>query len=556
MSLQRLRSASELTDAGFRAVEREEHSMTDYLILRGGLVVDGTGAPGRDADVAIADGKIIAIGELLERDGANVLDVTGLVVAPGFIDIHTHSDVSAVRDPASESKVRQGVTTDVIGNCGFSTFPITRARIDTHLDLMAGRGFGEDGLELTWTDVDGYAEVVASRPSAINLAPLVGHNTLRTAAMGLEQRPPTDAELETMKRLLAEQLEQGAFGFSTGLTLVPGVYAAEDEIVDLIKVVAGRDALYATHTRGDGGRDFGGVELAIRTATAAGARLQFSHAAINHPDHWGRAADVTAIIDEARSDGLDVTFDVYPYDASSSGMTQYLPTWVQEGGTDAMRTRLEDQATYDRALAELRSGFWGIQWFWDRVRIAAVDEPDSWSVGMTIEEAAASVDAEPAEWALQLCLDHGNAAKVVLFYRTEEDMKTFLAHPLSMVGSDGLAIPFDLRGDQPHPRSFGTYPRVLGRYVREQGVLTLPEAIRKSTRAVADRLQLTDRGLICEGLVADVVVFDPETIIDRATFENPAAPPLGIHHVLVNGEFVVKDNKQTDARPGQVLRRR
>ena len=231
--------------------------MSEELVLRGGLVVDGSGAPGTIADVVIAGGTIVAIGQDLERPEADVVDVSGLVVAPGFIDIHTHSDLSAVRDPSSESKVRQGVTTDVIGNCGFSTFPIEPSRIDIHLDLVEVIGSGNRDVKLSWTDVDGYVQAVASRPPALNLAPLVGHHMLRTAAMGLEQRAPTDGELATMKRLLAEQLEQGAFGLSTGLTLVPGVYAEEGEIVELLNVVAEHDALYSTHSRGDGERDFG-----------------------------------------------------------------------------------------------------------------------------------------------------------------------------------------------------------------------------------------------------------------------------------------------------------
>ena len=530
--------------------------MNKDLLLRGGVVVDGTGAPGRVADIRVAAGQIVEVSEHLDATGARILDVSDQVVAPGFIDIHTHSDVSAVRDPACESKVRQGVTTEVTGNCGFSPFPISPEWIDTHLDHLGGRGLGEGGLELSWTDVAGYAQLVAERPPALNLAPLVGHNTLRTAAMGLEQRPPTPDELATMQRMLADHLEQGAFGFSTGLTLVPGAYADEAEVVALLDVVASHDALYATHTRSDGDRDFGGVELAIRTARAAGARLQFSHAAINVPDHWGRAADLTALIDDARASGLDVMFDVYPYDASSSAMTQYLPIWVQEGGTEAMRARLTDPVVYERAITELRAGFWGIPWFWDRVMLSKVDGPDAWAVGLTIEQAAARNGTDPAEWALQLCLDHGNAAKVVLFYRTEEDMRTFLVHPLAMVGSDGNAMPYDTRGEQPHPRSFGTYPRIFGRYVRELGLLSLPEAVRKSTSAVAERLQITDRGLLQEGCVADIVVFDAETVIDQATFAEPAAPPIGIHHVLVNGQLVVEDNQQTDARPGLVLRRR
>jgi N-acyl-D-amino-acid deacylase len=527
------------------------------VVLRGGTVIDGSGSPGRREDVGISDGRIVALEPDLGAAADRVIDVTGLAVTPGFIDIHTHSDLTALRDPACESKVRQGVTTDVTGNCGSSPYPIASEFRDAHLDLLRGRGIGENGLELTWSDIDGYAEVAAQRKPAFNIAPLVGHNTLRTAGMGLDQRAPTSEELATMQGLLDEQLRQGAFGFSTGLTLVPGAYATEDEVVALVSVVAKHDALYATHTRGDGKREFGGVEEAIRTATAAGARLQYSHAAINIPALWGRASDVTSIIEDARSGGLDVMFDVYPYAASSSAMTQYLPTWVQEGGTEAMRARLSDPAVYERALNELRAGwFGGIPWYWSRVMLSKVDEPDAWSVGLSIEEAATEVGADPAEWALQLCLDHGNTARVVLFYRTEDDMKTFLAHPLSMVGSDGSAIPFDTRGEQPHPRSFGTYPRIFGRYVREQGVLTLQEAVHKCTNAVARRLQLTDRGLLREGMIADVAVFDPETIIDGATFAEPAAPATGVHHVLVAGQLVVEGGEQTDARPGTVLRRR
>lgn len=530
--------------------------MTADLVIAGGTVHDGTGSGGRRADVAISDGRIVAVGDDVGR-GRRVIDAMDRVVSPGFIDIHTHSDTPVLIDPSCQSKVAQGVTTDVTGNCGASPFPIATERLDLHYDQQKGRGLDPDERPIAWTDFDGYArEVDAGRP-AFNIAPLVGHHSLRTAVMGLDRKVADAAQLAAMQQVLARQLDQGAFGFSTGLTLVPGTYAAEEEIVALCEVVASRDALYATHTRGsDNHLDFGGVVESLRTATAAKVRLQYSHAAINIPDHWGKADQVIALIDKARADGLDVMFDVYPYDASSSALTQYLPSWVQEGGTEAMRSRLADPAIYDRALAEFSAGwFGGIPWFWDRVLLSRVEAPDDWSVGMTIEEAAQRAGEDPAAFALRLCLDHGNADRVVLFYRTEADMTTFLAHPLAMVGSDGSAIAMDQRGEQPHPRSFGTYPRIFGRYVREQQLLTIDEAVRKCTGMVADRLGLTDRGYLRPGAVADITVFDADTIIDRSTFTDPAQAPVGIDHVVIAGEVVVDRGEQTDARPGKVLRR-
>jgi N-acyl-D-aspartate/D-glutamate deacylase len=324
-----------------------------------------------------------------------------------------------------------------------------------------------------------------------------------------------------------------------------------------VKVVASRDALYSTHARIDSeGEDFGSVREAIRTAMVSGARLQYSHAAINHPDHWGRAAEMAGLIEQAHEDGLDIGFDVYPYDASSSSLTQYLPPWVQDGGTEAMRQRLADPSTLERAERELAAGwFGGIPWHWDRVLLIRTGPGDEQFVGKRIDEAAAEAGLSPAAFTLRLCLRQGNDAGVVLFYRTEADMKTFLAHPLSVVGSDGSAIPLDQGGRLPHPRGFGTYPRILGRYVREQGLLTIEDAVRKMTGAVAERLRLQDRGFVREGLVADLVCFDPSTVIDRATFDAPTQAPIGVTHVMVNGGLVVEDGRQSDLRPGRVLRR-
>lgn len=528
--------------------------MNADLLLRGATVVDGTGADPFLADVAVRGDRIVAVGDLTDVRAARVIDIEGRVLCPGFIDIHTHSDVSLLLDTAGESKVLQGVTTEVTGNCGFSAFPISADRLDLHVDHLAR--IGDDPVPLTWDDLDGYAARLEENPPALNVAPLVGHGTVRVAVMGVDQRRPTEDELERMRRLVAESLDQGAFGMSTGLTHIPSGYGDTDEVRELVRVVASRDALYATHSRATAGKGFAAVEEAISTCTDAGARLQFSHAAINEPSKWGRAGDLAVLFEQAEAAGLDVWFDVYPYDASSSSLTQYLPPWTQAGGTEGMREVLTDRANRERAERELAAGWMdGIPWFWDRVVISRSGPGRENCVGLSIEEAAARAGVAPAAFTLDLCLEHGNSVQVVLFYRTEADMTTFLAHRLSVVGSDGSAVPLDQGGLKPHPRGFGTFPRILGRYVREQGVLALTQAVHKMTGAVAARLQMSDRGVVRDGAIADLVVFDPATVIDGATFAEPAQRPVGISHVLVNGAIVVDDGEQTAARPGRVLRR-
>ena len=528
--------------------------METELLLRHAAVVDGTGTPPFLADVAVSGDRITVIGNLDGVSAARVIDVAGRVLCPGFIDVHTHSDVSLVLDPAGASKVLQGVTTEVTGNCGFSAFPLAPERLDLHADHLAR--IGDDPTDLTWHDLDGYAARLEANPPALNVAPLVGHGTLRVAVMGVEPRRPTPDELDEMRALLVRSLRQGAFGMSTGLTHIPSGYGDTDEVRELVRVVAGHDALYSTHSRATSGPGFPAVEEAIATCFDVGARLQFSHAAINEPSKWGRARDVVGLFEQAHEDGLDVWFDVYPYDASASSLTQYLPPWVQAGGTGGMRELLSDPATRRRAERELAAGWMnGIPWFWDRVVISRSGPGREEYVGLSLEEAAARDGVTPAAFTLDLCLEHGNSVQVVLFYRTEQDMTTFLAHPLSVVGSDGSAVPMDQKGLKPHPRAFGTFPRVLGRYVRDQEVLTLPGAVRKMTGAVAARLQLPERGVVRDGAVADLVVFDPETVRDGATFTHPAQPPVGIDYVVVNGIVVVDQGRQTTARPGRVLRR-
>jgi N-acyl-D-amino-acid deacylase len=526
------------------------------LRIRGGMVHDGTGAPPFPADVLIDAGRIVAVtGRPGEPDATRVIPAEGLAVSPGFVDVHTHSDVSVLLDGRAQSKVHQGVTTEVTGNCGFSPFPLVTCHLDDHLDLLAG--LGHDPVTPTWTDLDGYADAVTAAGVAVNVAPLVGHGQLRIAALGMAEAASVDG-LQVMERSLAELLEQGAFGLSTGLTYVPSRYAEWDELMALCSVLAAHGSLYATHARGDVSV---GLQEAAEVGVASGVKVQYSHVALNEPAMWGRASEVLERFDEVRQTGVDIGCDVYPYDASASALTQYLPAWVLEGGLQAMRSRLVSAEVFRRAEEELASG-WGpegrIPWLWDRVVVSRGVPVDGGrpTDGQNVEEAAAAAGMSPARFVLELCREGGNRVQGVLFYRSEEDVRTFLRSDLTVMGSDGSAVPFDCGDSRPHPRGFGAHARVLGRYARDLGDLDLATAVRKMTGAAAERAGITDRGALRPGMAADVVVFDPATVADTASFADPCRPPIGIEHVVVNGEIVIDAGTQTPARPGRVLRAR
>jgi N-acyl-D-amino-acid deacylase len=357
-----------------------------------------------------------------------------------------------------------------------------------------------------------------------------------------------------MERDLAVALDQGAFGMSTGLTHVPSAYGDFDEVAALARVLAARGALYATHSRISGSLERGSVGEAIDVGRQTGVTVEFSHMAINNPSRWGTGAELMELLEEARDDGVDIVFDVYPYHASSSSLTQYLPPWVQAGGTEELRRRMAEPSERRRALSDMTEGwFGGIPWLWDRFVVS--HSPDGYGVASSLADLAAEADVDPYELTIQLCERYGNELQVVLFYRTEEDMETFLAHPLSVVGSDGNAIPLYQPTARPHPRSFGTFPRVLGRYTRDRGVLELADAVHKMTGEPARRLGLSDRGVLREGAVADFVVFDPATVNDNAEFGEEPAAPTGIDIVAVAGTVMVEHGSVSDDRPGQVLRR-
>ena len=517
------------------------------LIISGGQVVDGTGAPPVRTDVLVRGGRIAGLlAPDAPRPPAEVLDATGLVVAPGFIDLHSHADFTLTGHPAADSAVYQGVTTLLGGNCGSSPFPMARP---SGSGSFLGTRFAWD-----WTDLAGFAGAVAADPPAINLATQVGLNALRTVVMGPERRPATDEELDRMRALVAEAAAQGAFGFSTGLIYAPGSYASAEEVTALAATAAEHGLLYSTHMRNEADQLIDAVTEALDTARRSGVRLEISHLKAMGPANHGKVRRALELIEEARADGVDVAADVYPYTASSTRLTSRLPGWALDGGDGALLRRLGEPETRARIAAELRARF-GRDVDPAGVVIAELpDGPYTEFIGRSLAEIGEARGVDPADAAMDLLAEHQANVAIVNHAMAGADVATVLAHPLVSVASDGWTLKPSGEG-RPHPRSFGTFARVLGRYVREDGLLTLPDAVRKMTSLPASRMGLADRGEVRTGLVADLAVFDPARVTDESDFTDPWRLATGVRHVLVNGVPVLRDGTTTGARPGRVLPR-
>jgi N-acyl-D-amino-acid deacylase len=525
------------------------------VVIRGGTIIDGTGAPRTNLDVAINGDIIVALGKF-GSNGKRIINATNLVVAPGFIDIHSHSDWTLLEDGDAQSKIRQGVTTEVLGE---STSPAPFQG-----QLPPRRVIVKDEPVLIRRLSDYLAAIERSGVS-VNVASYVGEGQVWECVMGSSFERPTPAQFEKMKGLIGEAMEDGSFGLSSALMMPPSSLATTEDLIDFCKVVREHAGIFSTHMRDEGLGVFDSVKESIRISESAGVPVDILHVKIADQKIWGRMNEIVDLIGDARKRGVDVRANIYPYTRGNNDLASIVPPWAHEGGREKMLERLADPALRERLKREIREGLPG--WYnhytavggdWSRMLISA-NNPYK---GMTMDRVIAMKSEgknpapDPLDIFLDLLVEQKGSVSTVYAHHTEEDMNLALKQPWTSIGSDGSALATEgiLRRGNPHPRSFGTFPRVLGVYARERGLFKLEEAVRKMTSMNAAKLGLRDRGAVAAGMLADIVIFDPKTVADRATYEDPFQYPVGIEYVLVNGEVVIDKGKHTGARPGRALR--
>lgn len=522
------------------------------ILIKNGHVVDGAGNPWFRADVAISGGKVVKIGRGLTGEAKVTIDAGEKIVSPGFMDAHTHSDFNVLADPLCQSTIQQGVTTQVVGNCGTSPGPFTPGD-EKNLKRLAAFPW----LKPDWTTMAGYIDHVNKVGTTTNVVPLVGFATVRDMVMGPVERPATAEECAKMRVLVAEAIDQGAFGMSTGLFYAPQNFASTEEVTEVARALKAKEALYVTHPRDESDYTVGygpAIQEGIDIARAAGVAAQISHLHALGVATWKRAPEYVGLIQKARDQGVDISADQYPYAASAGGITgSVIPRWALDGGRPKTLERLKDKATRDKIAKEVALAFkrrGGVE----RHTIATY-LPNPAFEGLTVDKIAAILGEAP-EYAVLTMLEKGDSSWVSKII-DEEDIVTFIKAPWVMGGSDGssLALSGPVSGGRPHPRNFGTFPRWIGTYGRDMGLFKVEEIVRKLTSLPAQRFGLKQRGLLKEGFWADVVVFDWNTIKDTATWDKPHQFPQGIDYVLVNGELVVDHQKHTGTLAGQALKK-
>lgn len=530
-------------------------SRQDYdLVILGGRVYDGLGQKGEGTqlDIGIKDGLIAALEKINSSRGRFIIDAQGLVVCPGFIDVHDHTDIGLLVNPKAESHIRQGITTLVSGNCGGSPFPIGDEIFEeARTDMIE-----QYDVELTWRDLKGFFSRLSEVGMAVNYATFVGHGSIRGAAMGFHDRPPKPDELEKMKALVTESIGAGALGLSTGLVYPPGCYAQPDEITALCRTVAFYNGIHATHMRDEGDLLLESMDETIEVARQTGIKLQISHFKIAYPRNWDKIDAALLKLETAVKDGIDLYCDRYPYTAGSTGLASFnFPQWALQGTTTEILTKFKDPTLESKLRAHIKQREEQVG-SWDKVVVSSVfSEKNKKFEGRSILDCSQLTGKDAFEFMRDLLIEEKGRVGQIIFSMKEDNLKKILAHPLVGIGCDGAAIaPYGkLSQGKPHPRHYGTFPRVLGKYIREEKLIPLAEMIRKMTSRPAERLGFKQRGSLQKGFHADIVIFDEATVADKATWQQPHQYPQGIKYVIVNGQPVIQQGEHTGSLPGQIL---
>lgn len=534
------------------------------LLIKNGEIIDGSGEKPFKADIGLKDGCIHIISPEINMKSRETIDAKGNVVSPGFIDIHAHSDFTLLINPKGESKIRQGITTEVNGNCGFTAAPVVPEHFQDLMQCLKNTVILTDEEKKKWkweTQAD-FIEQIGEQGTSFNIAPLVGHATIRVAAMGFENRKPSNRELNKMLEMLQKEMDRGFFGFSTGLEYDPGSFATLFELVEMGKLVKEFDGIYSTHMRSEGDKLLESISEAIQIAEKSGVSLEISHFKAEGPKNWGMVKDGLKMIDVARENGVNVDFDQHPYTAYGSGLIDLIPPWAREQGSDKMLEIFKKEIYVEKIIKEMASS--SEEWenpmegcSWDSPVIASLKKNHQYE-GKSINQISKEMNCSPYQAVIELLIKENAAVKMMFFGAIcEDDVQTVMKHPRTIFCTDGRAVaPYGkLSEGKIHPRYYGAYPKILGRYVREKQIISLEEAIKKMTLLPALKMKFKDRGLLKEGYHADLVIFDKDKILDLATFQDPHKYPQGIDYVIVNGNVVISKGEHTGKLPGKILRK-
>jgi N-acyl-D-amino-acid deacylase len=526
--------------------------MVQDKIIKNGKILDGTGNPWFLADIRITEGMISEISTKIrtELDDTIVIDANGLVISPGFIDIHSHADFSLIYDQKLECLAQQGITTIVVGNCGNSMAPLNPEKDEYYAKTSEIKG------KIPWHTFKAYLDILENLGSSLNVVPLVGFGIVRRSVLEDATRPPSKQELKQMQSYIEEAMLAGAYGISTGLIYPPQTSAKTQEIIECAKIAGNYGGLYFSHMRNEADFVIEAIKELIEIVEKSGCRSgQISHIKVAGPLNWGRSAKMLQLIEEANNRGLIIRADQYPYKRGMNSLRDSLPEWAKIGGNEAIIEKLQDSKSKGQIKKDMEKGFNTTKMSWDKIFVAS-QRTDKWRdiEGLSIAEIT-KIKQSSSEFDIfcEILIDNDANVEQITEYGHEDDIKTLMKSRFTMVGTDGWSVP--MGSGKPHPRFYGTYPRILGKYVREEKILKLEQAIRKMTSFPAQTIGILDRGLIREGMWADLVIFDPDTIIDKATYTDPHQYPDGINYVIINGEIVVKNKKHTTVKPGKILRR-